>query len=360
MSSYVWKYPVRTVLAVLGLFLVVSCGGGDDNGTGPSDESSWVTTVVSGSVGPRYNAIALGSDGHPRIAFIDIFTETLGYARFDGSSWTVETVPGTAQADEGAAIVFDSSDHPHIAWQSLGGIRYAYHDGAAWTVEVVENTVVGARNPSVDIALDASESPAISFYGGDLFGLKFATRSGVATWTISTPDADLYAGFHGTSLLFDASGDPMISYYEYSSSALRMVTWDGSWSMEEVDNSGAVGQYSSMVLDGTGRPHIAYLDETNGTVRYAVKEATGWVFQVVGNGYISPSLDLASDGTPWVAFIEYAGSWVKAAHREGTSWTVESVSEGSGDWRTSLVVGPGDRIHISANLSSGLGYIHSN
>jgi len=42
-----------------------------------------------------------------------------------------------------------------------------------------------------------------------------------------------------------------------------------------------------------------------------------------------------------------------------SGWRVAilSVSVGSGDWTTSLVVGPDDRIRISANLSSGLGYI---
>ncbi len=357
MSSYVWKYPLRSGALFMGLLLIIACSE-ESNGTGPSDEP-WITTVLDSDASAHYSAIAVGGDGNSRIAFIDRATRTLRFARFTGTSWNLETVPGTVEADEGAGIVLDSSDHPHIAWQSENGMRYAHHNGTSWTVEVVENTVVGARNPSLSIALGSGESPAISFYGGDTSGLKYATRSGGGTWSIVTANADLYAGFHGTSLVFDAAGNPMISYHEYSSSALRLASWNGSWSHEVVDDSGEVGQYSSMARDGAGRLHIAYLDATNLAVRYARKETTGWIFEEIGDGLLSPSLGLDSDGTPWVAYIDYAYGYVKVAHRDGTVWTVENASPRTADWRTSMAIGPSDRIHISAYLSTGLVYVQN-
>ncbi len=35
-----------------------------------------------------------------------------------------------------------------------------------------------------------------------------------------------------------------------------------SWEITTVDSQNAVGRYASIALDGSGRPHIAYCDET--------------------------------------------------------------------------------------------------
>ena len=44
-----------------------------------------------------------------------------------------------------------------------------------------------------------------------------------------------------------------------------------SWSIETVDFHGDTGQYTSIVLDTNDQPHISYLDETFGDLRYTQK-----------------------------------------------------------------------------------------
>ncbi|KPJ52128.1 MAG: hypothetical protein AMJ37_03505, partial [Dehalococcoidia bacterium DG_18] len=76
-----------------------------------------------------------------------------------------------------------------------------------------------------------------------------------------------------TSLAFDASGYPAISYYDVSNGDLKLAydqNNDGAFSAAEiitVDSSGDVGMYTSLAF-GTG-PAISYYDYDNGYLKLA-------------------------------------------------------------------------------------------
>ena len=73
-----------------------------------------------------------------------------------------------------------------------------------------------------------------------------------------------------TSLAFDSSGNPHISYYDETNSHLKYAYKTGSvWTNETVDPAVNVGAYSSLALDNAGIPRISYRDGGNGDLKYA-------------------------------------------------------------------------------------------
>ena len=82
-----------------------------------------------------------------------------------------------------------------------------------------------------------------------------------------------------SSLVLDGSGNPHISHYDSTKGdLLYSYKDDGGWHAENVDGSGGddVGKYTSIALDASGYPHISYYDTTNGNLKYAYRDGTGW------------------------------------------------------------------------------------
>ncbi len=83
-----------------------------------------------------------------------------------------------------------------------------------------------------------------------------------------------------TSIVLDSSGNPEVAYYDATHRALKFASYDGSsWSMHTVesDDHGDIGRYAKMLLVD-GKPTIAYLSimpgGTNGTAKSSVRVAT--------------------------------------------------------------------------------------
>jgi len=80
----------------------------------------------------------------------------------------------------------------------------------------------------------------------------------------------------------DASGDPMISYYDGTNRDLKFAICDlpastngncdqpGDWTKVTVDAAGVVGYEASMAVDANGDPVISYRDETNDDLKFAM------------------------------------------------------------------------------------------
>lgn len=344
----------------------LGCGGGGGSTGGPT--GGWTVATVNANAVVRSIAVALDPSGQPHVAWVDQATGKVSYASRSGSVWTTVDVPGVTTGDEGMALAFDASGHPHLAFQidngtAAGGVRYATYDGTAWSVETVESTVVGARSPSLSLALTSAGVPVIAYYAGDGAGqgLKVATRTGANAFSIVSPDTTQWAGFGGTSIAVDASGNPKVSYTIYSytpysgSSGLRLASYDGStWTVETADSTYGAGGGSSLSLDATGKPHIAYgyFDGASvNAIRYAVKGTT-WTHETVGPGSVGPALALTSDGTPWVAFGVAPSSWIKVGKRVGTTWSLEQLPATSADWGIDLAVSATGVPHVAYDNGS--------
>ena len=94
-----------------------------------------------------------------------------------------------------------------------------------------------------------------------------------------------------TSLAFDSSGNPHISYFDETNGHLKYAYKTGSvWTNETVDPAANVGAYSSLALDSAGIPRISYRDGGNGDLKYATGIAPLIVnFSASSQGGYSPA-----------------------------------------------------------------------
>jgi hypothetical protein len=112
----------------------------------------------------------------------------------------------------------------------------------------------------------------------------------------------------------DAEGRPHISYSEVVSGDLRYARWDGSeWHYSMPDSAqssgGWVGIGSSIEIDTSGNPHIAYVDVAHRAIKYASwTPKDGWktekADQMIGrsDNIDRVSLKLDSKQQPHIAY----------------------------------------------------------
>ena len=170
-----------------------------------------------------------------------------------------------------------------------------------------------------------------------------------ADWKVTT----LAKGGEYNSIAIDPSGRPHISYLDDSNPldyALRHAFLAGkSWRTEIVD-SGDVGWWNSIATDSLGQIHISYLaDKPSPSLKYAHFNGTSWTNTTVDStGGYSTSIALDSLGRPHIAYVDFSGN-LKHASLSGTAWTIETIPGESGLWfgRTSLAIGSADEAFIS-------------
>jgi hypothetical protein len=177
------------------------------------------------------------------------------------------------------------------------------------------------------LAFDSSDTPAISYYDLRHGDLKYAHWEGT-DWEIETVDSSGDVGRY-TSLAFDSSGNPSISYYDATYGDLKYAHWNGTgWEKETVDSLGDVGSYTSLAFDSTGNPGISYYDATNGDLKYAHWDGTGWDIETVdsaGNVGQYTSLAFDSSGNPAISYYDATYTALKYAYWNGASWDIEKV-----------------------------------
>ena len=245
--------------------------------TAPTVRSIDNTAPPLSNVG-LYSSIRVNSSGNPVIAY---YTEPYDILKLvvcnnpTCGTYVENNVDAVAITGLYNSLVLDSSGFPVISYwdQGANDLRVVHCGNATCTVGNVFATpdpTVGDLGKYTSLAVDASGYPVVSYYQettGDLKVVHCGDPTCTASNIIATPDSSGNVGQH-TSLVLDALGNPVVSYYNVTSTALRVLhcgnpTCTAGNTVNTPDADGTVGQYTSIALDGAGNPVVSYYDATD-------------------------------------------------------------------------------------------------
>jgi hypothetical protein len=248
--------------------------------------------------------------------------------------WTLITVddPATAAVGDRSCTVLDASDHPHISYadSTNNDLKYAYYDGSQWVIEVADSAGDVAAGAYTSIDLDSTGKVHISYYQSrtPFLDLKYARRDGPATWFTQTVTSAGNVGRY-SSLALDSSDLPCIAYSDEMNHYLGYCkrTTGGTWTFSTPDNSGYVGGPCSLALRSNGWPEIAYYydDGLTKDIEYVRWSGLLWVWRPSIAYGAWPSLCIDSAGTSHIAYQNSTDRSLKYAVWNGTDWTTETV-----------------------------------
>ena len=112
---------------------------------------------------------------------------------------------------------------------------------------------------------------------------------------------------------------------------LSTAAW-GGWKSETVASEGDVGGGCCLAVDRWGRPHISYVDKTQGKVMYARYSGSSWELDTVASDVEVPgntALALDAYDEPYVVFQDNEENELKYAYRSGTNWVTEGIAAGT-------------------------------
>jgi len=222
-----------------------------------------------------YTSLAL-SFGNPVVSYYDVTNGDLKVLLCGNPDCTGETF--TLSLDTAGAVgAYTSLEMdgylPVITYYDLdNGDLKVLHCGSTDCLEdnsIISPDTTGNVGQYTSVAVSAG-NPVVSYYDVDHGSLK-VLRCGNANCTsgntATTADTGGDVGWY-TSLALDSSGYPVITYFDYSNEDLKVLhcgnancTSDNS--ITSPDTAGTVGEFTSLVLDGSGNPVVSYYDRTH-------------------------------------------------------------------------------------------------
>jgi len=211
----------------------------------------------------------------------------------------------------------DSNNNVYISYTAgpNGGTHFlATYDGNSWNSHQMFGTLTGEWDDVRDtsLAVDSNGKIHIVYYTDDDYDgntpkvLRYVTNANPSGWTTpvtidsSTSDIGQYP-----SIALDSNNGIHISYYDVGNGNLKYGTCSSSctnannWTMTTVDQTGDVGQYTSIALDSNNKTYITYHDATNNDLKYTDNTSGYWkrreLFEYSAN-VGTPHIDIYVDG----------------------------------------------------------------
>lgn len=394
------------------------------------DGAAWQVETVDDSPRAGYRVtMALDAAGRPHILYA--VDNELRYATRDGDGWLIEIIPGTIDSGYYAAyldlaLAVDGAGRPHIVYlynddeapPDYGELRYARRDAVGWTEERV--TAARAVAEHFSLAIDRNDRPAILFSRfEEIEEGRYARRAYLARQAAGTWRADFVAemchedwpqnealeidgdnrahvllepvcdeglvylyetqggwsqpsavGGEDPEMLLDASGRPHVAYLfappeEPETEAVGYALLSGGvWRHERVSPPGLSYEYVTLALDGAGQPHAAAWEATppnpphnDDTLRLFSKGAGGWSGRTVDRaGQVGQhhALALDGDGRPRLVYFDPRSAAMRYAEQTGETWQYETIEDDLfTGWAPGVAIDGRDRVHAAYLVGAG-------
>jgi hypothetical protein len=238
----------------------------------------------------------------------------------------------------------------HAAYYADGKLLYTVRNTSGMWSEVSVIDADGDVGAWPSIAVDSTGKVGIAYFDLSNTAVKYASFGGTS-WPTLTLESKKHVG-SSPSLGFDIDGNAYVAYHKRSGGYLRLARLDrdaNTWTRQSIDGGGGtdVGGHLDLDVDevtlrstsGFTVYHtavaIAYLDKTNGNLKYARLDvddaAAEWFVSVVDDtsGVAHIDLDLhdgpLGSSQAQIAYQDTSTADVRYAYRN-TNWFVETVA----------------------------------
>lgn len=246
---------------------------------------------------PGWFSFALDTGQVPNKPHVSYYNEAvsnhghLRYAHYNASNaWVNEVVDSCSPATDcnlgeynSLALDPTASNRPVIAYHyyTLSGadmVMYMFYDGSNWWRD---SYGPGGTISYIALGMDSAGDAHVAYQSG---GLYYVRRSDPDTWTTPTLlDASSGAGTWPSLALFGVLAK--VAHYDTNSRTLEYLghAREGWLAPVTVATQGnTTGQCTSVTVDGLGRAHISYFDDTTHFVNYArYSGATSWLLNTI-------------------------------------------------------------------------------
>ncbi|MBA2278953.1 hypothetical protein H0V99_00740 [Candidatus Saccharibacteria bacterium] len=250
------------------------------------------------------------------------------------NTWICTSIDTSNDVGQYSSIAIDPSGNPWIS----------YYEAASTSCD---------DSPTTECSLRVAR-----YLGGATTG----TGCAVNTWdctTIDNPISTFNLGLY-TSIAINAEGNPYVSYQDNSQGDLRFAYYLGgattgtgcavnTWSCQSIDTANSVGRYTSIAFDSSGNPWISYVDGSpNFKTRIARYHGgtsgtgcaiTAWTCTTIAGGNIGvyTSINFDPVGNAWVSFYtnsvlrtaQYLAGATTGTGCDVTTWTCTTVDSGT-------------------------------
>jgi hypothetical protein len=184
--------------------------------------------------------------------------------------------------------------------------------------------------------------------------LKYAKSSdGGNSWTATQVDNAADCGKYA-SITGDGVTNLYVAYYDDTNDDLKYALWNGSvWAASAVDQTAGrdVGQYAKIARDGAGYLNILYHDATGYDLklaRYTVSWATSTVLSTGDVGsHIGFYLDGGNYNVVYYNDSQFRAEFIQSIDGAGAVWSTPVVIDDSGVGQNASLAGSGITLWMS-------------